>query len=79
MPVRQPTAKLRKNRRKGPLQAPETKVRGIKADSGWDNAMKASERRYMLVHVLPVRSAACLSIATQDQRPVQHLVYKTSR
>ena len=67
MPVRQPTAKLRKNRRKGPVQGPETKVRGIKAESGWENAMEASDRRYVVVHVLSVRSAACLSIATQEQ------------
>jgi hypothetical protein len=67
MPVRQPTAKLRRNRRKGPPQAPETKVRGIKTEAGWEKAMKASDRRYVVVHVLSVRFSVLLYVPCLSQ------------
>lgn len=54
MPVRQPTGKLRKGKKKI-VKGPESRVRGIKTESGWENALKASDGRYLVVHVMSVR------------------------
>eukprot|EP00892_Ulva_mutabilis_P010787 jgi/Ulvmu1/8080/UM004_0317.1 len=51
MPVRQPTGKLRKGKKKL-VKGPESRVRGIKTESGWENALKASDGRYLILHVL---------------------------
>jgi hypothetical protein len=53
MPVRRPKPTTRRGAKRTLV---ESRVKIIKNESGWDNAMSSSQRRYLVVHVHQARS-----------------------